>query len=198
MNETTISSASASGSREAQVLAAAFEAFSTYGFRKTSMDDIARLAGMSRSALYLSYANKEDILRSLARDVLNDSVAQVQAVLEANAGSREEVLLAAFVAKDGRFVEAILSKPHAREVVEEGLAATSQIVAEAEGRMRELLAGWLARQGVPPSIGTPEEVAASIVSALHGLKTTSADVASYRDGQRRLAKIFALALASNG
>lgn len=185
-------------SREEQILSAAFEAFAAYGFRKTSMDDIARLAGMSRSALYLSYANKEDILQRLARTILEDSLQHMKRVLDADDGSPQEVLLAAFVAKDGRFVEAILNKPHARELVEDGLAATSQIVAEAESRISGLLAGWLARQGVPASIGTPEEVATSMVSALHGLKATGTDFTSYREGQRRLAKIFALALASNG
>ncbi len=194
MTETTISSASASGAREEQILSAAFEAFATYGFRKTSMDDIARIAGMSRSALYLSYANKEDILQTLARTTLAQTLAAAKDVLEANDGTPEQVLLAAFIAKDGTFMESVLSTPHAREVVETGFTATSQIVAEAEATMRGLLAEWLSRHGVPKSLGTPEDVAASIVSALHGLKATSPDFASYQKGQQRLARIFALAL----
>ena len=195
MIEPIIGIASAPGSREEQILAAAFEAFATYGFRKTSMDDIARIAGMSRSALYLSYANKEDILQNLARTTLAETLATVKTVLAADTGSLEEVLLAAFIAKDGRFMESVLSTPHAREVVEAGLSATRHIVAEAEATMRELLAQWLARRGVPASLGTPDDVAASIVSALHGLKATSTDYATYREGQHRLARIFALALA---
>jgi AcrR family transcriptional regulator len=194
MSDSPTSTDSAHRSREELILAAAFEAFASYGFRKTSMDDIARIAGMSRSALYLSYSNKEDILQSLARSILAKTLATVKDVLAADAGSREELLLAAFVAKDGSFMESVLSTPHARDVVEAGLAATSQIVAEAEASMREMLAEWLARRSIPAGLGTPEEVAASIVSALHGLKATSSDFASYREGQQRLARIFALAL----
>lgn len=194
MTEQTIGTASPSPSREEQILSAAFEAFATYGFRKTSMDDIARLAGMSRSALYLSYANKEDILQSLARTLLARTLAEVKAVLEADAGTTEEVLAAAFIAKDGEIMEAVLNTPHAREVVETGFTATTRIVAEAEASMRDLLATWLARRSVPAELGTPQDIATSIVSALHGLKATSPDFASYREGQHRLARIFALAL----
>ena len=52
--------------RQDAILDAAFHAFATYGYRRTAMDDIARGAGMSRTALYLHYRNKEDIFRSLA------------------------------------------------------------------------------------------------------------------------------------
>ena len=51
------------------ILKAAFEVFITYGFRKTSMDDIARAAGMSRPGLYQLFANKTDIFRALVREI---------------------------------------------------------------------------------------------------------------------------------
>jgi len=193
MTEATSLSPAASQRQEA-ILAGAFGAFSTYGFRKTSMDDIARAAGMSRSALYLSYRNKEEILRALAAGALSEAMRGVEDVLGADEGTLEEVLLAAFVAKDGRYMEAVLSTPHAAEIVEDGLASTRDIIADAEANMRRLLAEWLSRRGVPPDVGSPDEVAASIVSALSGLKSTSPDYPTYRQGERQLARIFARAL----
>ena len=53
--------------REA-VFEAASEVFSRYGFRRTSMNDIAEAAGISRPALYLMFDNKEDLFRQLAND----------------------------------------------------------------------------------------------------------------------------------
>ena len=43
--------------RQTSILLGAWNTFAAYGYKKTSMDDIARAAGMSRPALYLHYRN---------------------------------------------------------------------------------------------------------------------------------------------
>jgi AcrR family transcriptional regulator len=45
--------------RRSTILAAAGAAFIRYGFRKTSMDDVARSAGLSRQSLYAYFPTKE-------------------------------------------------------------------------------------------------------------------------------------------
>ena len=67
--------------RQQAILESAWKAFSAYGFRKTSMDDIARGAGISRPALYLHYRNKEDIFRTLAQYLYEASEQAVRDVL---------------------------------------------------------------------------------------------------------------------
>ena len=52
------------------ILSAAFDVFINYGFRKTSMDDIARAAGMSRPALYQVFRNKTEIFRAASMSIL--------------------------------------------------------------------------------------------------------------------------------
>ena len=52
------------------IIAAAFDVFINYGFRKTSMDDIARAAGMSRPALYQVFRNKTEIFRAASMGLL--------------------------------------------------------------------------------------------------------------------------------
>ena len=42
--------------RQEAVLEAAVGVFARYGFRKTSMDEVARAAGVSRQGLYLQFA----------------------------------------------------------------------------------------------------------------------------------------------
>ena len=59
--------------RQKTVLNAAFQAFATYGYRRTSMEDVARVAGLSRTALYQHFRNKEDIFRSLAVNYFDEA-----------------------------------------------------------------------------------------------------------------------------
>jgi DNA-binding transcriptional regulator YbjK len=46
------------------ILDAALPVFVRYGFRKASMSDIARAAGISRASLYLSFNSKEELFRA--------------------------------------------------------------------------------------------------------------------------------------
>ena len=47
------------------ILMAAREIFSKFGFRKTTLDDIARLIGRGKSALYYYYKSKEEIFEAV-------------------------------------------------------------------------------------------------------------------------------------
>lgn len=46
---------------------AAAELFARYGFRKTSIDDITRAAGVSKGAMYLEFPSKEALFEALVR-----------------------------------------------------------------------------------------------------------------------------------
>lgn len=48
--------------KERMLVQAAVETFTRYGFRRTTMGDIATTAGLSRQTLYARYSSKEEIL----------------------------------------------------------------------------------------------------------------------------------------
>jgi TetR/AcrR family transcriptional regulator len=54
------------GSRREAVLDAAYQCLLRHGARKTTMEDIARVAGMSRPAVYQYVRNREDAFRRVA------------------------------------------------------------------------------------------------------------------------------------
>jgi AcrR family transcriptional regulator len=58
--------------RQAQLIAAAAAAFLGDGFDKTSMDQVAQTAGVSRLIVYRNFASKEDLYRAVLRGVLRD------------------------------------------------------------------------------------------------------------------------------
>jgi AcrR family transcriptional regulator len=64
-----------------RILDAALAKFSAYGFTRTSMNDIAEAASMSRPALYQHYGNKEEVFHAMLSRLLNDAADQALAAL---------------------------------------------------------------------------------------------------------------------
>jgi Transcriptional regulator len=59
------SDAAGPGGIEARILEAAGQALIHYGYDKTTMDDIARAAGVSKSAIYARWKNKDALLEAV-------------------------------------------------------------------------------------------------------------------------------------
>lgn len=187
--------------RQQAILSAAWKAFAAYGYRKTSMDDIARGAAMSRPGLYLHYRNKEDIFRHLARfhyDQVAASVAEALAEPLAESSPVADQLSAAFVAQGGAVAEAMLNSPHGMELMDTGSATAADIVEAGEARLRGIYACWLgelARAGRVRFSGTEDEVAATIGAALKGIKMAGSDYPVYLARTAQLATLIGAGLA---
>ena len=181
--------------RQDMILDAAFHAFATYGYRRTTMDDIARGVGLSRSALYLHYRNKEDVFRTLAVRYFNEAMDAMEAALMAPNQTPEQALVAAFIAKDGKFMDVVLGTPHGSELLDAGMTLTSDLAQVAETRKIAILARWLVALPMAEGIGPPEAVARTIMVSAMGLKFPGQTLDGYRQGQRQLARLFARAIA---
>jgi AcrR family transcriptional regulator len=90
--------------RQGAVLDAAAGVFARYGFRKASMEEVARAAGVSRQGLYLQFANKEELFRKTVQHLLNSQLKAAVAALSRREDSLELRLIAACDAWSGRFV----------------------------------------------------------------------------------------------
>ena len=90
--------------RKGEVLRAAIACFGRYGFRKTSMDDIAEAAGISKQGLYLHFDSKEHIFASAIDTYLEDGLELVDAALQQSGATLYERLLAAMDAWFGRHI----------------------------------------------------------------------------------------------
>ena len=180
--------------KQAEILAAAMQAFAAHGYRRTSMDDIARHAGMSRSALYLHYKNKEDIFRHLVEQFFAQAIADMEAALKQPDQSLEEALAAAFRAKDGTLMELVFASPHGAELMEAGMTVTAEVARAGEARKIDLLTRWLSELNLPADIGPAETVARTILTSAMGLKFPGQTLEGYRQGQKHLASLFARAL----
>ncbi|UWQ31530.1 TetR/AcrR family transcriptional regulator [Leisingera sp. M527] len=178
------------------ILGAAWAAFSTYGFRKTSMDDIAKSAGMSRPALYLHFKNKEAIFRALVAGYYSNASKDIRAGLAAE-GSLAARLLAAFEAQGGEAIEAMMASPHGMELFEASKNVAGEVIDQGEAALRAIYAEWLeaeARAGRAVLTGDPAEIARTVCASLKGIKHTADDYAAYQAGVRQLAALFGAGL----
>ncbi len=183
-------------SRETEICEAAFDVFARYGVRKTSMQDIARAAGMSRPALYQYFPGKEAIARHLVGLFFEAAEAAVREAL-CQPGTPSEILARAFRAKAGARFEAILDSPHGQELIEVGNATSADIVADGEARLAALFADWLSREAMAGRIiliEPPEAMARTILAALDGVKAPP--FAAFEAHMSRLARLFGRGLSA--
>src|SRR5258708_5558111 len=105
-----VSGMSTSGTtRQDRVLAVALEVFGRYGYRKTSMDEVARSAAISRQGLYLHFASKEALFRAAVRQELDAALADASRCLNEEGAALEHRVVAALDAWLGRYVESRLA-----------------------------------------------------------------------------------------
>ena len=79
--------------RPQELLEAALDTFVERGYAATSMDEIARRAGVSKGTLYLYYPGKAELLKAVVRQSLLGNLAEAQTLASEHGGSCRELLV---------------------------------------------------------------------------------------------------------
>ncbi|WP_122075287.1 TetR/AcrR family transcriptional regulator [Pseudophaeobacter sp. EL27] len=191
---------SAPDTKTQSILAAAWAGFSAYGFRKTSMDDIARGAGMSRPALYLHFKNKEAIFRALVESYYTEASMKITLAL-AEEVTLHQRLARAFAAHGGESMEAMMSSAHGMELLEATMNVAGDMIEEGEARLQALYAAWLTSEfarGQVVLTSDAETIGRLFCACLKGVKHTSQSYAAYQAGVASYAALCAEALTPAG
>ena len=104
MNALEVGSASAPPDRRAAVLESALITFARFGYRKTSMEEVAQVARISRPGLYFLFTSKEVLFRAAVTQALERDIAGVEQVLTDPEQPLRERLLQAFDHWAGRYI----------------------------------------------------------------------------------------------
>lgn len=184
-----------------RILDSAFTLFGRYGYRRTSMEDIASEAGLSRAALYLQFDNKEAIFRAIAARLHDDAMTGTEAALTAN-GSLVERLVAAVLAKSLPMVEIATTSPHGSELMDENSRLCGDLANESSKRHQKLLAAAFKQAEDAGEIDLEEagmkstDAAELFAAAVHGLRWPEVSVAAYRKRVDAFVKVFVAGLRS--
>src|SRR3977135_498960 len=100
------SRAPGSPQREA-ILMAATATFLRYGFKKTSMDDVAQTAGISRQGLYLYFATKDVLFREALQYLVSHMISTARSVADDGNLSLKDRLLGVFEAVHGSAFQSV-------------------------------------------------------------------------------------------
>ena len=152
-------------SRLSAVLDAAVGVFARYGYRKTSMDDVARAAGVSRQGLYLSFANKEELFRRALEHSLSDQLACAIAALSRAQDDLETRIISACKEWSGRFVGSLGAD--AADLMCASTSLAGATLADYEWQFEEALAGAIAGTPVADRCAAAGLNIADFARALH-------------------------------
>lgn len=186
--------------RRLRVLDAAERVFLSYGFQRTTMDDIAKAAEISRPALYLHFRNKTDIYRAGSRRRLDEAAAMAENRLAA-AGPFEQKLVSAIADSVLALVKRFCDTPHGEELLDLKNALAADLHAEWRQRMIAAIARAIGAETASTGVDlarrglTPEGVSSIFLAGLEGMKAQGADDAARTEGFSQLVRLVALAVA---
>ena len=136
-----------SAEKRTAILEAAQRCFWRHGVRRTSIDDVAREAGVAKGTVYLHFESKEDLFGTLTRELCTEALAAVRTELDGS-GPLQRRLTGALDAKIGRFHRLLAGSPHAAELLESKTAVAAPSVSELDTAFRKALEQALAEARV--------------------------------------------------
>jgi AcrR family transcriptional regulator len=187
--------------RRAAVLDAALRVFGQYGYRRTSMDDIAREAGIAKGTIYLSFASKDEVFRALSQSLSERMLADAEAARN-HPGTTSDKLAAMTAAWFGAYAETIRHSPHAAELMDAKHQLSADLVSRAASQYKRLVRDVLADAAaageldLEPAGLTADTAAELLIASARGLQSSAASPAAYRRYLNSLVQVMVGGLAS--
>lgn len=170
--------------RKLTILDAATGVFLRYGFKKTSMDDLARAAGLSRQGLYLHFATKEDLFKAGVHRLIEVMREAGRAVLATELPVDERVL-EFFVAVHAHMLG---DTGYLNELMEAATHLVGDLPQKLEEEQTAALAKLFRQSGVSDAWKqaglSANDLAAQLFATSHGLKLGVTNKDDYRKKMR--------------
>jgi AcrR family transcriptional regulator len=154
--------------RREHVLDVALLIFARYGYRKTSMDDVARAADISRPGLYFYFASKQELFRATVTRALDSDVAAAERALADTDRPLRDRLIEAFDHWTGRYVGPLTGE--IAIVIESNPDLLGPVTVEYPVRFAGLVTDALTAGAPPDRAGVASDVAQTLLSTAIGIK----------------------------
>lgn len=124
---------------------AALAEFTAFGYRRTSIESIARRADVSRATVYAHWSNKEELFRALVSRLHQEHLAAMQAVADDPDLDIESRITKLLRAQFLQFVELTSNSPYAAELYDRHGSLCGDIARDAQQQAEKILTSALRR-----------------------------------------------------
>lgn len=194
----TISESQTVEARREALLLAAVSVFARYGYRKASMDEVARAAGVSRQGLYLQFSDKEELFRKAVTFRLTRQLSAALAALSNPNADLESRLIAACDEWAGRYVG--ISGADAADLMCASTALAGVTLSEYEAQFEKALASAVdaspLRDFCTAGCFTAADAARALHATARGLKHHSTSRQEFLQGMTVAARMFCAPLTA--
>lgn len=150
-----------------EVLDATYECLSRFGVRRTTVDDIARTMGVSRSAVYQYVRSKDDAVRQLAQRLHAEAFARAESAASAD-GPVAERIRGVLAAKLELVLQLAEDSSHATELLDESQRKFGDICTAFTTDLRTLLVALFTTADTEESV-SPDDAADLSIALVLGL-----------------------------
>jgi len=165
--------------RREAIAEAAWSCFLQHGFAKTSLEDVARRAGVSRPLIYLHFPSKQELFSHVVLGVMDRVFDEAKQVVGLNL-DRKTKLLRVVEIWLLEPLERLTASPLGNELFEEALGVSPEVEQRHRERTRELLTAVIG-----------DATAAEVFSlAVGGLKIDQPSIETLRGRMRVLTERF--------
>ncbi|MCC8960442.1 TetR/AcrR family transcriptional regulator [Bradyrhizobium sp. Pear77] len=144
-----------------RILDATMLVFRRHGFRRSSIEQVAEAAGLTRQALYHHFESKEALFRAVIERVHESAIAAEEvAVAEAETadGSLGDILAAGMTARMSTMIASLDGSPHLEELYSEHLVHARDLYQTYAARYAERMVATIARTVRKHQLALPQEL----------------------------------------
>ncbi|SEE07747.1 TetR/AcrR family transcriptional regulator [Bradyrhizobium erythrophlei] len=144
-----------------RILDATMLVFRRHGFRRSSIEQVAEAAGLTRQALYHHFESKEALFRAVIERVHESAIAaEAIAVAEAEAADSNlgNILAAGMTARMSTMIASLDGSPHLEELYSEHLVHARDLYQTYAARYAERMVATIARTVRKHRLALPQEL----------------------------------------
>ncbi|MES5487414.1 helix-turn-helix domain-containing protein [Bradyrhizobium sp. INPA03-11B] len=144
-----------------RILDATMLVFRRHGFRRSSIEQVAEAAGLTRQALYHHFESKEALFRAVIERIHESAIAAEEAAVaeaETAGGNLGNILAAGMTARMSTMIGSLDGSPHLEELYSEHLVHARDLYQTYAARYAERMVATIARTARRQQLALPQDL----------------------------------------